>query len=77
VRLDFNQPHFFALHYSFGVDAQDWRTFTPVQLDGRRRQGDRDAPENLHTSRSVSLGSEREAVPLIPTCSKIRNCARR
>jgi len=67
VRLDFNQPYFFAPHYSFGVDAQDWRTFTPAYnstvvgakaiVTHRRTQ---------HTSWSVSIGSERDSSSIAP-----------
>ena len=45
VRLDFNQPYFFAPHFSLGGDAQHWQTFTPAyDSHGHRRQGDADAP---------------------------------
>ena len=67
LRLDFNQPYFFAPHYSFGVDAQDWRTFTPAYnstvvgakaiVTHRRTQ---------HTSWSVSIGSERDSSSIAP-----------
>jgi outer membrane protein assembly complex protein YaeT len=67
VRLDFNQPYFFAPHYSFGVDAQDWRTFTPAYnstvvgakaiVTHRRTQ---------QTSWSVSLSSERDSSSIAP-----------
>ena len=30
IRLDFNQPYFFAPHFSFGAEAQQWRTYTPA-----------------------------------------------
>jgi outer membrane protein assembly complex protein YaeT len=30
VRLDFNQPYFFAPHFSFGGEAQQWYTYTPA-----------------------------------------------
>jgi outer membrane protein insertion porin family len=30
LRLDFNQPYFFAPHFSFGAEAQQWYTFTPA-----------------------------------------------
>jgi outer membrane protein assembly factor BamA len=30
LRLDFNQPYFFAPHFSFGAEAQRWYTFTPA-----------------------------------------------
>jgi outer membrane protein assembly complex protein YaeT len=67
VRLDFNQPYFFAPHYSFGVDAQDWRTFTPAYnstvvgakaiVTHRRTQ---------HSSWSVSIASERDSSSIAP-----------
>jgi len=67
VRLDFNQPYFFAPHYSFGVDAQDWRTFTPAYnstvvgakaiVTHRRTQ---------HSSWSVSIASERDSSAIAP-----------
>jgi len=67
VRLDFNQPYFFAPHYSFGVDAQDWRTFTPAYnstvvgakaiVTHRRTQ---------QTSWSVSIASERDSSSIAP-----------
>ena len=67
VRLDFNQPYFFAPHYSFGVDAQDWRTFTPAYnstvvgakaIVTHRR--------NQQTSWSVSIASERDSSSIAP-----------
>jgi outer membrane protein insertion porin family/translocation and assembly module TamA len=30
LRLDFNQPYFFAPHFSFGAETQHWYTFTPA-----------------------------------------------
>jgi outer membrane protein assembly complex protein YaeT len=30
IRLDFNQPYFFAPHFSFGAEAQQWHTYTPA-----------------------------------------------
>jgi len=30
IRLDFNQPYFFAPHFSLGGEAQDWYTVTPA-----------------------------------------------
>jgi outer membrane protein insertion porin family/translocation and assembly module TamA len=67
VRLDFNQPYFFAPHYSFGVDAQDWRTFTPAYnstvvgakaiVTHRRTQ---------RTSWSVSIASEHDRSSIDP-----------
>lgn len=30
IRLDFNQPYFFAPRLSFGADAQRWYTYTPA-----------------------------------------------
>jgi outer membrane protein assembly complex protein YaeT len=60
LRLDFNQPYFFAPHLSLGGEAQRWYTFTPTYqsvITGAKttlvhRQSDR-------FSWSVSLTSER------------------
>ncbi len=30
IRLDFNQPYFFAPHFSFGTEGQYWYTYTPA-----------------------------------------------
>ena len=30
VRLDFNQPYFFAPHFSLGGEGQHWYTYTPA-----------------------------------------------
>jgi outer membrane protein insertion porin family/translocation and assembly module TamA len=30
IRLDFNQPYFFAPHFSLGGEAQQWYTYTPA-----------------------------------------------
>lgn len=30
IRFDFNQPYFFAPHFSFGAETQQWYTFTPA-----------------------------------------------
>ena len=30
IRLDFNQPYFFAPHFSLGGEGQQWYTFTPA-----------------------------------------------
>jgi outer membrane protein insertion porin family len=30
VRLDFNQPYFFAPHFSLGGEGQDWYSYTPA-----------------------------------------------
>ncbi len=78
VRLDFNQPYFFAPHYSFGVDAQDWRTFTPAYnstvvgakaIVTHRR--------NQHTSWSVSLASEHDSSSIDPDVLLRSDIARR
>jgi outer membrane protein assembly complex protein YaeT len=62
VRLDFIQPYFFRPHYSFGVDAQDWRTFTPAYnstvVGGKATVTHR---RTQHTSWSVSVLSERDS----------------
>jgi outer membrane protein assembly complex protein YaeT len=61
IRLDFNQPYFFRPHFSLGVDAQDWYTYTPayrsVVVGGKLSLTHR---QNEHTSWSVSLTSERD-----------------
>jgi len=60
VRLQFNQPYFFQPHFSLGVDAQQWYTFTPAYnstvTGGRATVLHRDGPA---TSWSVSIASEK------------------
>jgi outer membrane protein insertion porin family len=67
VRLDFNQPYFFAPHFSMGGSAQDWYTYTPayrsVVLGGKATLTHR---ASATTSWSVSLSSERLSSTIDP-----------
>jgi len=62
IRLDFNQPYFFAPHFSLGGDGQQWYTFTPAyesvvtsaKLTVTHRNNER-------TSWAASLTSERNS----------------
>ena len=59
VRLDFNQPYFFAPHFSLGGEgAALVDLHAGLQLDGHRREGDADAPADASArpgrSRSTS-----------------------
>src|SRR5262245_45585255 len=62
LRLDFTQPYFFAPHYSLGLEAQDWKTFTPAYnstvVGGKATVTHR---RTQQTSWSVSLLSERDS----------------
>ena len=45
IRLDFNQPYFFAPHFSLGGEGQQWYTFTPAyQSIVTGAKADRHAP---------------------------------
>jgi outer membrane protein insertion porin family len=61
LRLDFNQPYFFRPHFSMGLDAQDWYTYTPAYrstvLGAKATLTHR---QNQRTSWSVSMTSERD-----------------
>ena len=61
ARLDFNQPYFFAPHFSLGVEAQDWYTFTPaynsVVVGAKATLTHR---QNQHTSWAISMTSEHD-----------------
>jgi outer membrane protein assembly complex protein YaeT len=67
IRLDFNQPYFFAPHLSLGGEAQDWRTITPAYNSTVRgakatlthRSSDR-------TSWAISLTSEHDSSSIDP-----------
>jgi outer membrane protein assembly complex protein YaeT len=62
VRLDFNQPYFFAPHFSLGGEAQQWYTYTPAYrsiVTGVRAMLTHRA--NPRTSWSVSLTSEHDS----------------
>jgi outer membrane protein insertion porin family/translocation and assembly module TamA len=59
VRADFTQPYFFAPHFSFGAEVQDWYTVTPAyssSVSGAKISVTHRA--NPRTSWSVSFGSE-------------------
>jgi outer membrane protein assembly complex protein YaeT len=61
ARLDFNQPYFFAPHFSLGGEAQDWYTFTPAYQSvvvGAKATLTHRADQ--HTSWSVSFTSEHD-----------------
>jgi outer membrane protein assembly complex protein YaeT len=61
ARLDFNQPYFFAPHFSLGAEAQDWYTFTPayssVVAGAKATLTHR---QNQHTSWAFSITSEHD-----------------
>jgi outer membrane protein insertion porin family len=61
VRLDFNQPYFFAPHFSLGGEGQQWYTFTPAyqsKVTGAKLTLMHRA--NIRTSWSVSITNEHE-----------------
>jgi outer membrane protein assembly complex protein YaeT len=61
IRLDFNQPYFFAPHFSLGAEAQDWYTYTPAYnskvLGAKAILTHRTSQQS---SWSVSINSERD-----------------
>jgi len=67
VRLDVNQPYFFAPHFSLGAEAQQWHTFTPAYNSttsgGKLTLTHRADPR---TSWSISLTSERDTSAVQP-----------
>jgi outer membrane protein assembly complex protein YaeT len=67
VRLDFNQPYFFAPHFSLGGEGQQWYTYTPayrsVVTGGKMTLTHR---EDQRTSWSVSITSERDSSSVAP-----------
>src|SRR5204863_4408188 len=67
VRLDFNQPYFFAPHFSLGGEGQVWRTFTPAytsSVAGGKASLTHKTSEK--SSWSVSLISERDSSAVDP-----------
>ena len=66
VRLDFNQPYFFAPHFSLGGEAQQWYTFTPaynsIVTGGKVTLTHR---HSARTSWAVSLTSERDSSSIV------------
>jgi outer membrane protein assembly complex protein YaeT len=67
VRLDFNQPYFFAPHLSLGGEAQRWYTYTPayksIVTGGKTTLVHR---ESQRFSWSVSMLSERNTSEIEP-----------
>ena len=67
VRLDFNQPYFFAPHFSFAGEGQDWYTYTPayrsVVLGAKATMTHK---TNAQSSWAVSIGSERDTSTVDP-----------
>jgi outer membrane protein assembly complex protein YaeT len=62
VRLDFNQPYFFAPHFSLGAEVQHWDTFTPAYtsvVNGGKMTVTHRA--NVRTSWSISVTSEHDS----------------
>jgi outer membrane protein assembly complex protein YaeT len=67
VRLDFNQPYFFAPHFSIGGSAQDWYTYTPAydsKVIGAKATLTHRA--SATTSWSVSMSGEQVASTIDP-----------
>ena len=67
IRLDFNQPYFFAPHFSLAGEGQDWYTFTPAYrsvVAGAKATLTHKA--NAQTSWSVSLNSEHDSSSISP-----------
>jgi outer membrane protein assembly factor BamA len=68
LRADFNQPYFFAPHFSLGLEAQQWYTFTPaynlLTSGGKATLTHR---SSAHTSWSVSMTSERDRSVIAPS----------
>src|SRR6185436_11254276 len=59
VRADFNQPYFFAPHFSLGAEGQAWYTFTPAYLSlVRGAKMTLTHRQNERTSWAVSINSE-------------------
>jgi outer membrane protein assembly complex protein YaeT len=67
LRLDFNQPYFFAPHFSLGGEGQQWYTYTPayrsVVTGGKMTLTHQGSPK---TSWSVSLTSEHDSSSVAP-----------
>lgn len=67
VRLDFNQPYFFAPHFSLGGEGQDWYTYTPAYrsiVTGAKATLTHRA--NANTSWSIFLNSEHDNSQVTP-----------
>jgi len=71
VRLDFNQPYFFAPHFSLGGEGQQWYTFTPAYrsiVTGAKLTLLHRA--DVHTSWAASITSEHDSSAIAP---EVRN----
>jgi outer membrane protein assembly complex protein YaeT len=67
VRIDFNQPYFFAPHFSLGGEGQQWYTVTPAYhstVTGGKVTLRHDGSEK--TSWAASLASERTSSTITP-----------
>jgi outer membrane protein insertion porin family/translocation and assembly module TamA len=67
LRLDFNQPYFFAPRFSLSAEAQDWYTYTPAY--NATTLGAKAILKHqlgLHTSWSVSIATERDTSTVAP-----------
>ena len=61
IRLDFNQPYFFAPHFSLGGEGQDWYTYTPAYRSAvLGAKATLTHKTSQQSSWSVSIGTERD-----------------
>ena len=71
VRLDFNQPYFFAPHFSLAGEGQDWYTYTPAYRSAvLGAKATLTHKTSTQSSWSVSLDSERDSSTVDPTILK-------
>ena len=67
MRVDFNQPYFFHPHFSFGLEGQQWYTFTPayksVVSGGKMTVTHR---SNERMSWALSMTSEHDSSSITP-----------
>jgi outer membrane protein assembly complex protein YaeT len=67
MRVDFNQPYFFRPHFSFGLEGQQWYTFTPayksVVKGGKMTVTHR---SNERMSWALSMTSEHDSSSITP-----------
>jgi outer membrane protein assembly complex protein YaeT len=67
LRLDFNQPYFFAPHLSLGGEAQQWYTFTPAyESVVRGAKATLTHRSSERTSWAVSFTSEHDSSSISP-----------
>lgn len=67
ARFDFNQPYFFAPHFSLGLEGQQWYTYTPAYssvVSGAKLTLTH--RNNEHTSWSASVTSEYDRSAIAP-----------